>query len=65
MTLMTKPQNVDAVRLLVLKRFPLATLTYSVSGTLKYELPSADVKHSDVFEFMEGVDKEKIQVIWS
>lgn len=62
---MTKAPDVDAVSDLVTTRFPSATRTYSVGGTLKYELPSADVSHSEVFDFMESLDKQKIEVSWS
>ncbi|GMH40482.1 hypothetical protein BSKO_08386 [Bryopsis sp. KO-2023] len=57
-TLTTRPEYVAEACKLVNQTFPKATQTYSVGGTVKFELPSDHVATSNVFDFMESAKKQ-------
>ena len=52
----------DAAHAVVLDMSPSAQLTYSVGGTLKFELPTSEVSLSQVFKVM-ATAREQLQVL--
>lgn len=49
---MTSPEDVNQVMELVRATFPNSKQIQVVGGALKYELPSQEVAHSMVFQFV-------------
>lgn len=62
--MITEAESVSKMIDLVQEGFPNAVQTYSVAGTLKFELPAGEVSLSSVFHFMEVIS-QKIKVICS
>lgn len=52
----------DQVRTMVLAMSPSARLTYSLGGTVKYELPTAEVTLSSVFQAVADAKAGGMQV---
>lgn len=59
-TLMTKNEMVSRATSIITQKFPKASLSYSVGGTLKFDLPADSVAHSDVFEFVETIKQRDL-----
>lgn len=62
--MITESEHVSKMIHLVQETFPNAIKTYSVAGTLKFELPAREASLSNVFHFMEVIS-QKIKVIRS
>lgn len=61
-TITVAPEHEKAAQDVVIRMSPNAKLTYSVGGTMKFELPSSETSLSQVFEEMEAV-KGQVQVL--